>query len=205
MRSLFVLVAVLIAAVSCNRAALRIPAAAGSFHPAVTKYHAVSTKWGSLQIAVPIDERAQHYGERVAGTRWEACSTDPFWNDSMPVVLGRELERETRASGLFAHVATAENQRLELVLETRVHALCAQAIGFLFVRVAGISSLHFTLRNGDEVLFDDTIERVVTDADPAYTGSQVSTIEQAMMILLSDNLRNTLLDLFYRLDALPAR
>jgi hypothetical protein len=198
-------VAVLVAAVSCNRAGLRIPGAAGAFHPAVTHYTATREKWSSVHVAAPLDERAEHYDERVAGTRWKACRTDPFWNDAMPVVLGRELEREIRASGLFHHVTTSESQERAFVLETRVHALCAQAIGFLFLRVAGISSLHFTLRDGDSIVFDRTIEHVVTDADDEYTGPQATTIEQAMKILLSDSLRENLRELLAELEkAAPA-
>jgi hypothetical protein len=199
---ILILTAVLLA-VSCNRAALRIPGAAGAFHPAVTHYSAAKAKWGTVRIAVPIDERPQHYDERVAGTRWEACRTDPFWNNAMPVVLGRELERELRASGLFQNVATADPGGRGLVLETRVHAFCAQAIGFLFLRVAGITSLRYTLRDGDAIVYDHTIERVVTDADDEYTGEYATTIEQAMKVLLSDSLRENLRELFAELEKAP--
>jgi hypothetical protein len=121
-----VFAAVLISAVSCNRAALRIPGAAGAFPPSVTNYNASSAKWSSVYVAAPLDERAEHYDERVAATRWKACRTDPFWNNSMPVVLSRELERELCASGLFHHVTTSGRpEEQALVFETRVHALCA--------------------------------------------------------------------------------
>lgn len=203
MRRAQLLLAVLLLAVSCNRAALRIPAAAGAFHPAKTGYTAARARWGTVQIAPPLDERAQHYGERVAGTRWKACETDPFWNNSMPVVLARELEREVGASGLFQRVVTTPPAERALVLETRVHAFCAQAVGFLFVRVAGISSLHFTLRDGEAIVFDQTIERVITDADDEYSGQYVTTIEQAMKVLLSDSLRESLRALFSELEKAP--
>src|SRR5262245_55278790 len=137
MKRVVVLVAVLISALSCNRAGLRIPGDAGAFHPAVTHYTAPAAKWAAVRIAAPLADRPQHYGERVADTRWKACSADPFWNNSMPVVLGRELEREVAASGLFRAVATSGAAPESLVLETRVRAMCAQAIGFLFVRAAG--------------------------------------------------------------------
>src|SRR5258705_13812794 len=110
-----VLLTMIVSVASCNRAALRIPGAAGAFHPAVTHYTAAKPKWGDVRIAVPLDERPQHYGERVAGTRWKACDTDPFWNNAMPVVLSRELERELRASGLFQSVGTAEPHSRGLV------------------------------------------------------------------------------------------
>jgi hypothetical protein len=199
-RRVLALVAVLLSVATCNRAALRIPGAAGAFHPAVTNYQAASAKWGSVRVAAPLDERPKHYGERVAGTRWKACETDPFWNNSMPVVVGRELQREIDASRLFQRVVASGTEARSLVLETRVHAFCAQAIGFLFVRAAGISSLHYTLRDGDEIVFDRAIERVVTDADDAYTGAQATTVEQAMKVLLSDSLRENLRGLFAELE-----
>jgi hypothetical protein len=196
---------VLLSIASCNRAALRIPGSAGAFHPAITHYAAAGAKWGPVRIATPVDERPRHYGERVAGTRWKACDTDPFWNNAMPVVLARELEREVRASGLFWAVARSDEYDTQtLVLETRVRAFCASAYGFLFVRAAGITSLQYTLRDGDEILFDQTIDRVVTDADPQYTGAYATTIEQAMKVLLSDALRENLRELFVELEKTPA-
>ena len=39
------------------------------------------------------------------------------------------------------------------------------------------------------VLMDKKFERVVTDADPEYSGSQVTFIEQAMRATMADSLR----------------
>ena len=104
------------------------------------------------------------------------------------------------ASGLFREVATSDGDEQALELETRVRAFCASAYGFLFIRAAGISSLHYTLRDGDEVLFDRTVERVVTDAEEEYTGAYATTIEQAMKVLLSDSLRENLRELFAQME-----
>ena len=87
-----------------------------------------------------------------------------------------------------------------LVLETDMRALCAQVIGFLFIRVVGITSLHFTLRDGDAVLYEDTLDRVVTDADEEYTGPYAVYIEEGMQILISDSLREVLRELLRGLD-----
>jgi len=175
--------------------------AAGSFHAAQTGYLATDTTARSLRVSLPVDMRSAHFGERIAGTRWKACRTDPFWEDSAPRTLAAELERELRESRIFETVNSPEDLT-PLVLETEIRAWCSEAVGFLFIRAAGITSLRFTLKDGDATLFERTIESVVTDADPQYTGSQVSFIEQAMKILISDSLREVLRELLPALDQL---
>jgi hypothetical protein len=61
--------------------------------------------------------------------------------------------------------------------------------------------MRFAVRQGERTLFDATIEHVVTDADPEYTGWQVGTVEQAMQRTMADSLRVVLGDLLRRLDA----
>ena len=183
----------------CNRAALRIPGAAGSFHAASTGYVATSTLPRAVRVALPTDARRAHLGEPVAKTSWRGCETDPFWGDSAPRTLGEELARELRDSKIFERVTEADDPSA-LVLDTEIRALCAQVVGFLWVRVAGITSLHFTLRDGERVLYESTIEKVVTDADEEYSGSQVSFIEQAMKILISDSVREVFSKLVWELD-----
>ena len=197
----WLLVLLLGAALSCNRAALRIPGAAGSFHPARTGYVASDGSARTLQVAIPTDSREAHLGEPVDGTRWKGCRTDPFWGGSAPHTLAGELERELRDSKIFREINPKDDPSA-LVLETDIRALCAQAIGFFFIRIAGITSLHFTVRDGNTVLFERTIERVVTDADDQYTGSPVAFIEDAMKVLISDSLREVLKELLPRLDRL---
>lgn len=197
-------VALLVAALAssgCNRAALRLHGTARAFQPARTGYAAESTSARSVRVALPIDARPAHYGERVANTRWKGCDTDPFWGDEAARTLAGEIERELREGKLFAQVL-ANDDPSALVLETEIRALCAQVIGFFWGRVAGITSLHFTLRDGDAVLFERTIENVVTDADEEYGGPQVGFIEQAMKLLISESLRGVLYELMRGLDAL---
>jgi hypothetical protein len=50
------------------------------------------------------------------------------------------------------------------------------------------------------VLFERTLEKVVTDADEEYSGSQASFIEQAMKVLISDSVRGVLSKLVWDLD-----
>ena len=185
--------------IGCNRAALRIPGAAGPFHTASTGYVSNRTLPRAVRVAVPIDTRPAHYGERVAGTRWTGCKTDPFWGYGAAHALASELERELRDSKIFERVSVTDDPSA-LVLETNIRALCAQVVGFLWLRVAGITSLHFTLRDGEQVLLDRTIEEVVTDADEEYSGSQAAFIEQAMKVLISDSVREVLSKLVWELD-----
>jgi hypothetical protein len=202
LRPLALLAAVLLAAPlpGCfNRALARIPGAAGSFHAASTGYTATRSAPLRLRVAFPNDTRAAHHGERVAGTRWTGCETDPFWGGG-PQTVRFELERELRDTGI-AEAAEAGDASA-LVLDTEIRALCAQAIGFVWLRVAGITALHFTLRDGDRVLYERTIEKVVTDADEEYTGSQATFIEQAMKVLISDSLRAVFSELVRDLDRL---
>ena len=182
-----------------NRAAVRIPGAAGSFHAASTGYVSTRTLPRAVRVALPTDARRAHLGEKVAGTRWQGCDTDPFWGGSAPRTLRADLERELRDSRIFERVAE-EDDPAALVLDTEIRALCAQARGFLLIRVAGITSLHFTLRDGERVLYESTIEKVVTDADEEYSGSQASFIEQAMKVLISDSVREVFSKLVWELD-----
>jgi len=52
----------------------------------------------------------------------------------------------------------------------------------------------------ERVLLDGTTERVVTNADPEYTGSRGATIEQAMHRTMADALRLALRDVAMALD-----
>jgi hypothetical protein len=88
-----------------------------------------------------------------------------------------------------------------LILKTQIHAFCSQAVGFLFMRIAGISAFDFTLEHNGKVIWQRKIEHVVTDADSEYTGSQVTFIEQGMTTLMSDSLRVDLKDLLTQLEA----
>jgi hypothetical protein len=86
------------------------------------------------------------------------------------------------------------------VLKSEIHAFCSQAVGFLFVRIAGIAAVKFSLERDGKLLWEQKIERVVTDADPDYTGTQVGFVEQAMRTAMSDSLRLMLRDLLKALE-----
>jgi hypothetical protein len=165
-------------------------------------YSAQHTIPCALNVTAPLDLRIQHYGEPVAGTGWKACRTDALDAGEPSRVVGARLVQELRYSELFREVHADGEGDLEL--RTHIHVFCAQAVGFVFLRVAGLAALRFQIVRGDRVLYDRTIERVVTDADPEYTGSQVSTIEGAMLRTMADSLREVVELLLSDLDSQQA-
>ncbi len=88
----------------------------------------------------------------------------------------------------------------DVIMKTEIHAFCSQAVGFIYLRVAGISALRITLEQNGKVLLDRKFEKVVTDADKEYTGSQVTFIEQAMMVTMADSLRELLKNMLEQLE-----
>lgn len=188
----------LVLGIGCNRAGLRIPTGA-SFPRTLSEYTAQGSVPESLALPAPLDQRDRHLGEKIAGTRWKSCRTDALAQGEASRVIGERLLQELRFSRLFRDVEPGSGGDLEL--RTEVHALCAQAVGFIFLRVAGITAIRFQLVRGTEVLYEKRIERVVTDADPEYTGKQVSTIEGAMLRTTADSLREVIRELLSDLDS----
>jgi len=185
---------------SCNRAAVRIPGASLAFPPTSTGYAANRTFPFSVAVAMPDDRRSEHYDETVAGTRWKGCRTDPFWLSNARSIIRDRLVAGLVESKVFAHVSDGEPTAGDVVLRTEIHAFCSQAVGFLILRVAGISALKITAERDGQVLFEHKFERVVTDADPQYTGWQATFIEQAMQVTMADSLRELLRDVFTSLE-----
>ena len=189
-----------LAQVSCNRAAVRIPGASLSFPPTSTHFVAQPSLPYTVFVALPTDARAQHYGEHVAGTKWTGCSTDPFWETDVPALIRQRLATELAESKLFERVSLGPPDPDDVVIRTEIDALCSQVIGFIYGRVAGISSLKITVERNQRRLFEDKFERVVTDADREYTGSQAGFIEQAMAVTIADSLRELFRDFLGRLQ-----
>lgn len=184
----------------CNRAAVRIPGASLSFPPTSTHYVARTSYPYAVVVAEPADVRADHYGERVAGTRWTGCSTDPFWGTDVRSLIRERLSTELTESKLFARVSQGPPTEGDLVIHSEIRALCSQAIGFIYLRVAGISALKMTVDRDGQPLFAHQFESVVTDADDEYTGSQVTFIEQAMAVTLADSLHKLMREVLEGLE-----
>lgn len=174
---------------ACNRAGMRIPGASLSFPETPVEYRAPSPVSMSLRIDPAVDLRSEHSGEVVASSRWKACRTDPLWATTATSIVGERLLAALSASGAFSQVHADPRAPADLVLVPEVHAFCAQAVGFVYLRVAGISAIRLRIARGDETVFDRKFERVVTDADTEYTGLPIATIEQAMQRAMADSLR----------------
>lgn len=200
-RASLLLVVLLTFLTGCNRAGARIPGVSLPFDDTSTGFLAKRTLLVAIEIEPPIDVRQSHYGERVAGTKWTGCSTDPLWINSASNLVQNRLRQEVTASRLFLPAPAPTARGNKLILKTQIHAFCSQAVGFLFMRIAGISAFDFTLEHNGKVIWQHKIEHVVTDADPDYTGSQVTFIEQGMTTLMSDSLRVSLKDLLIQLEA----
>jgi len=193
-------ICLLAAVAGCNRAAVRVPGASLSFPATPTRYVAQKTFPYNAAVLLPIDLRQEHYEEHVAGSRWTGCRTDPFWTTEAPVIIRDRIVTELTTSKLFTRVSQAPSEPSDIVIRSEIHAFCSQAVGFLIVRVAGISALKITVERNGRTLFQHKFERVVTDADPQYSGSQVGFIEQAMTVTMADSLREILKDFFVRLE-----
>ncbi len=172
-----------------NRAGARIPGASLSFPAIQTGYTAKTNFACTVVVAPPSDRRPQHYDEPVAGTKWTAVSTDATLGADATKLIQQRMVDALQASGLFAHVTTQANGPDDVILKIDVDAFCAQVRGFLIDRVAGMTSLQATLEQNGRVLSQHQFEAVVTDADPEYTGSQVTMIEQAMRVTMMDSMQ----------------
>ena len=199
---LFGIALLLLATTGCNRATLRVYGASGEFPQTVSGYIAKARFPNRLVVELPHDDRAQHYGEKVGGTKWKGCSTDALWGkDAAARLVQERLVQEFSASGLFPEVTTSEARAGDMVLKTDIHAFCSRVAGFIYGHVAGISSLQISLERDGKVLMNQKFEKVVTDADPEYTGGQVGFIEQAMRVTMADSLRVVLQNLLEQCDA----
>ncbi len=173
----------------CNRAVARIPLASMPFPETPTGFRASAPLSAGLTMLPLVDARAQHYGERVAGTSWTACRTDSFVGNEGREVVQQRIDAALADAGLFQRIRFNPRQPEAFVLHTEMDAFCSQAVGFIFVRVAGIAAFRFRVNAGERVVFDEKIEQVVTDANEAYSGWPVGTIEQAMRRTMADSLR----------------
>jgi hypothetical protein len=171
-----------------------------AFPETPTYYRAKAHYPYSIAVLAPVDRRSEHYGERIAGTHWEGCSTDALWGGDATALIQKRLVSELEASGLFPSVVTTPARPEDMVMRTEIHAFCSQVVGLLFLRVAGITALKVTLEQNGKVLFDHKFEKVVTDADKEYSGSQATFIEQAMKVTMADSLRELIREMLSQLD-----
>jgi hypothetical protein len=79
-------------------------------------------------------------------------------------------------------------------VEPVIEVFCSQTRGFIYRRVVGLVAINFTIRKHGAIVEKRTFERAVTDADPEYSGSSVTSVEQAMRRCMADSLRLVLGD-----------
>lgn len=161
------------ASTGCNRAGARIPGASMSFPETPTRYKAIKPIPSTAIVLMPTDTRPLYYDKVIAGTDWTACSTDPFWTNSAPSVVRDRLTRELESSKLFRRISQGPPAAGDIVIRSEIRAFCSQVVGFLIVTVAGISSIHLEVEQNGKQILAKTFERVVTDDDPEFTGSQI--------------------------------
>jgi hypothetical protein len=184
----------------CNRAGVRILGASLPFPESATYYKAAKSNPYPIVVLSPTDNRPQHYGEHVAGTKWTGCSTDALWSKDASTLIQERIAAELTSSGLFPEVKTISTGPNDLIMKTDIHAFCSQAVGVLIIRVAGIISLTVTVEQNGKAILEQKFEKGVTDADKEYTGSQVTTIEQAMARTMSDSLREVMKQILIALE-----
>lgn len=147
-----------------------------------------------LEIAMPSDlrETAQPAALMSLGQRCDVAS--PFGAQTAYAVQQR-LRGKLLNSGLFESVATSTEAPASGRVRAEVLAMCSQIDGFISLRVVGVSSFRFVLERNGVVLLEKTYAASVSDRDAEYTGSQVTTREQARIRTVLDS-ANVALDQF---------
>lgn len=153
----------------------------------------------AVSIAPSVDRRSDYIGRPVANTGWLACKADTLAEGALPKLVDERITEAVVKAQMFTMVTPFGSQATwNLAPEIRV--FCSQTRGFIGRRVAGLVAIKFTLRKGGAVVWEQTVERVVTDADSDYTGSFVTTVEQAMRRSMADSLRLVLRDALREVD-----
>ncbi|MGY6216661.1 hypothetical protein ACW73L_16000 [Methylolobus aquaticus] len=186
----------LLAAVGCLFACkgpFRVPGLSFSFPESAPGFVSTVHVPDTLSLVPSVDRRRAHLGEDVAGTGWDACEADTLPDGAVPKLVDQRLSQAIEASGLFTRVSRNDQSAI-WSLAPEVTVFCSQTRGFIGRRVAGLVGLSFILRKSGKVVWHEEFQRVVTDADPEYSGDFVTTVEQAMRRTMADALRVVLRD-----------
>jgi hypothetical protein len=168
-----------------------------------TKFVAVRTSPHQIVVDMPLDMRAEHASEAVAGSDWNGCKLDPVWGPSAPKAIQNRLLRELTSAKLFSQVQPGQQTTAEFRLKTEVHAFCGDTrrVGPFEYRGAGISSFLFSLERNGKLVWQGKIEKVIKDNDPEYSGTMFTRKITAITHVMSDSLRVVLKDLFAQLSS----
>ena len=178
---------------------VRIPGLSFAFPESAPGFISQKRVSESLTIAPSVDSRSSHIGEDIAKSSWEATAADTLGPDQLPKLIDQRLAEAVAKANLFSGIGPSVPQG-QWTLSPEIQVFGAQTRGFIGRRVAGLVSIKFTLRRGTVVVWEQVVQRVVTDADPEYTGSFITTVEQAMRRSLADSLRLVLGDAIKQID-----
>lgn len=182
----------------CETQQARVPGLSLAFPESAPGYVSAKAPVGPLQLMPATDRRRDHLGRDVAGSGWQACADDTLPAGGVARLVDERLQQALEASRLFAVVQPSP---AGWQLTPEVQVFCAQTRGFIGRRVAGLVGLKLVLRKDGALQWERLVEQVVTDADAAYTGSFVTTVEQAMRRTMADSLRVVLRDALTQIDA----
>ncbi|MGZ5784477.1 MAG: hypothetical protein ACXWJM_01045 [Ramlibacter sp.] len=178
---------------------VRIPGLSFSFPESAPAFVGATHSPDAIAIAASTDGRAKYLGRNVAGTEWHACMVDTLPEGALPDLVHGRIVEALGNSRMFASVEPVAAPA-NWTLETEIQVFCSQTRGFVIRRVAGLVGIKFTLKKGGKTVSEQTVERVVTDADPEFTGAAVSTVEQAMRRAMADTLRVVLSDALRQME-----
>jgi uncharacterized lipoprotein YmbA len=193
---------------------IRSGAAAGSKRPATeeiaplpdkrTGFKAARAYPYEIVVDMPVDSRPQFAGDIVAGTDWTGCKADTIWGASAPLVIRDRLASELADSKLFTKVslAASPDHPADYRLKIDIRAFCGDLRKkFVITRGAGIVDIVFTLEHNGSQVWQRRFAKVMTDDDPEYSGSQITTLRNGVIHVMGDSLRLTLRDFFPALQA----
>jgi hypothetical protein len=169
-----------------------------------TGFKAARTYPYEIIVDLPIDSRAEFAASTVAGTDWTGCKLDSIWGTSAPSVIRERLVTELADSRLFQQVslAAAPGHASDYRLKIDLHAFCGDLRKkFIITRGAGIVDIVFTLERNGQPVWQRRFEKVMTDDDPEYSGSQITTLRNGVIHVMGDSLRLTLKEFFPALQA----
>jgi len=178
---------------------VRVPGLSLAFPDTAPGFTSARPLSEAVTILPSVDVRPGNLGREVANSGWMACKADTLRDGALPKLVDERVSEALAKANIFASVRTEPTA--PWTLATDIQVFCSQTRGFIGRRVAGLVAMKFTLRKGDAVFWQQSYERVVTDADADYTGSFVTTVEQGMRRSMADSFRLVLRDALRQMDA----
>jgi hypothetical protein len=171
-----------------------------SFPPTAPNVKGKARVTEGLLVEAPREVRKDHLGKDVAQSGWKACTQDTLEPGQASSLVQERLVEALAQSAIFNSVSS-QGANSKWTLSSDIRAFCSQTPGFVVRRIAGIVAIDFSLKRDGVVVWTQSFERVVTDADPDYTGSSFAwSVSDAMRQAMSDSLRLVLRDAVGAID-----